>query len=65
MEGRIPKDYQRAVIVPFYKGKSEVEMQELQGISLLSIPGKVYGRTLIERVGEMTEGLIGEEQGGF
>ena len=49
----------------FIRDRAKVEMQELQGISLLSIPGKVYGRTLIERVGEMTEGLIGEEQCGF
>ena len=29
------------------------------------IPGKVSGRVLIERVRELTEGLIGEEQCGF
>ena len=23
MEGRVPKDWQRAVIVPFYKGKGD------------------------------------------
>merc|ERR1711911_567486 len=34
-------------------------------ISLLSIPGKVYGRVLIERVRGMTEEMIGEEQCGF
>ena len=29
------------------------------------IPGKVYGRVLIEKVRKITEGLIGEEQCGF
>ena len=31
----------------------------------MSIPGKVYERTLIEKVRSLTEGLIGEEQCGF
>ena len=65
-EGRVPKDWQRAVIVPFYKGKGDkMECKNYRGISLLSIPGKVYGRVLIGRVYEMTEGLNGEEHCGF
>uniref|UniRef100_UPI0025A0B55C hypothetical protein n=1 Tax=Klebsiella pneumoniae TaxID=573 RepID=UPI0025A0B55C len=35
------------------------------GISLLSIPGKVYGRVVIEKVRELTERFVGEEQCGF
>ena len=31
----------------------------------MSIPSKVYGRILIEKVSSRTEGLIGEEQCGF
>ena len=31
----------------------------------MSMPGKVYGRILIERVHVLTEGMIGEEQCGF
>ena len=66
MEGRVPKDWQRAVIVPFYKGKGDkMECKNYRGISHLSIPGKVYGRVLIERVHELNEGMIGEEQYGF
>ena len=37
----------------------------IRGISLLNIPGKLYGRVLIEKVYSLTEGLIGEEQCGF
>ena len=38
------------------------DCKNYRGISLLSIPGKVYGRILIERVRVLTEGMIGEEQ---
>ncbi len=34
-------------------------------ISLLSVPGKVYGRVLSERMIKITEGSIGSEQGRF
>ena len=56
----------RAIIVPIYKGKGDRnECKNYRGISLLSIPGKVYGRILIEKVRSLTERLIGEEQCGF
>ncbi len=32
---------------------------------MLSVPGKMFGRIIIERVREITRGKIGEEQGGF
>ncbi len=31
----------------------------------MSVPGKVYGRILTERLMELTEGKVSEEQGGF
>ncbi len=31
----------------------------------MSVPGKVYGRILTERMMEVTEGKVSEEQGGF
>ena len=53
-------------MVPFYKGKGDnMECKNYRGISLLSIPGKVYGRVLIKSSLVMTEGLIAEEQCGF
>uniref|UniRef100_UPI003EB93A31 RNA-directed DNA polymerase n=1 Tax=Klebsiella pneumoniae TaxID=573 RepID=UPI003EB93A31 len=41
------------------------ECTSYRGISLLSVVGKVYGRVLIRRVREGTEGVIGDEQCGF
>ena len=64
--GRVPEDWTLAVIVPLYKGKGCRDVcMSYRGISLLSIPGKVYGRVVIERVKERTRNIIGEEQGGF
>lgn len=66
INGRVPKDWQRRIIVPFYKGKGDKgDCKNYRGISLLSIPRKVYGRILIDRVRTMTEHMIGEEQCGF
>jgi len=65
-EGRVPQDWTKATIVPVYKGKGDKsECGSYRGISLLSIPSKVYGKILIRRVQEITNGKVSEEQGGF
>ena len=64
--GCVPGDWKSACIVPLYKGKGDTrECGSYRGISLLSVVGKVYGRILIERVIECTDGAIGGEQCGF
>ena len=64
--GCVPEDWKSACIVPLYKGKGDTrECGSYRGISLLSVVGKVYGRVLIERVIECTDGAIGREQCGF
>ena len=64
--GKVPKEWMIGCIVPLYKGKGDpLECKNNRGISLLSVPGKVYGRILIERVIESSERQIGEEQSGF
>ena len=66
LEEKVPNDWMRAMIVPIYMGQSDrSECKNYREISLLSIPGKVYGRILIEKVCSITEGLIREEQCGF
>ncbi len=65
-KGEIPDDWKRAFIVPLHKGKgNRGECSSYRGISLLSVPGKVYGRILTEKLVEVTEGKVSEEQGGF
>ena len=57
-----PDDWRRGYIVPIYKKKQrKVECKNYRGLSLLSIPGKVHGRTIIQRVIKETEELTGEE----
>ena len=65
-EEKVPNDWVRTIVVPLYQGKgNRNDCKNYRGISLLCIPGKVYGRILIERVRVLTEGMIGEEQCGF
>ena len=48
------------------KGKgSKDEYNDYREITCLSLLGKVYGRFLMERLMEVTEGKVSEEQGGF
>lgn len=63
---KVPDDWKNAVIVPLYKGKGDkYECKNHRGISLLSIPGKLYARLLIGRVQRVTQGKIWEVQCGF
>jgi hypothetical protein len=56
MEGIVPKDWRRAVIVPLYKGKGEKgNCSNYRGISLLSVVGKLYAGILVERVRRVTD----------
>ena len=65
-ENRGPEDWKIACVVPLYKGKGErLECNNYRGISLLSVVGKAYGRLLIKRIRDVTEGVIGDEQCGF
>ena len=65
-ERKVPRDCQRAVIVSLYKGKGVIEeCKNYRGISLLSIPGKLYGKVMINRVREQTNGAMEEKQSGF
>lgn len=64
--GRVPEEWTMAIIVPLNKGKGCRDLcTNYRGISLLSIPGKVYGTVIIERIKEPTRTIIGEEQGAF
>ncbi len=60
------QDWSKAAIVPVYKGKGDKsECGNSRGTSLLSIPGKVYDKTIIRRVQEITNDKVSEEQGEF
>ncbi len=57
----MPADWTKVIIVPVYKGKGRRgDCGSYRGISLLNIPGKVYGKVLTERVQRLTEEKISE-----
>ncbi len=54
------------LVVPSYKGKGRrEECNNYRGISLLSVPGKIYGRIFNEKMMKITDKCVGAEQGGF
>ena len=63
--GVAPEDWQRAILVPIHKKSSRRKCGNYRGISLLSIPGKVFARILNDRVRLMTDNRLLEEQAGF
>ena len=60
--GGVPEDLRSAVIVPLHKGKGEIiKCKNYRGLSLLSMVGKIYADILVDRVCNMTGGLIDDE----
>ncbi len=65
-EERVPQDCRKTTIVPVYKGKGvKNKCSSYKGISLLSIPNKVYGKIFIGRAQGITYDKVGEEKGRF
>ena len=62
--GKVPAEWRKAIIVPLHKKGSKLDCQNYRGIRLLSVPGKVYAKTLNERVKRIISGRIMELQGG-
>ena len=63
--GSVPMDWHKALIVPINKKGSRTKCENYRGISLLSIPDKVYASILETRMRTITEGKVLEEQGTF
>ena len=64
-KGVAPRDWRGAIIVPLHKKGNKMEFANYREISLMSVVGKVFSRVLNDRVKDMTEGSVMEEQGGF
>jgi hypothetical protein len=64
--GRAPVEWKRALIVPLYKGKGDRKAADnYRGISLLSIPGKVYATIIMRRVYQQMDHRLHECQSAF
>ena len=64
--GRVPEEWRKAIIVPIFKNKgSKLDCTKYRGISLTSVPSKVFLRVLLNIVKPIVEGRLREEQAGF
>ena len=61
----MPLDWQTGVVVPLFKKGDRRVCSNYRGITLLSLPGKVYSGVLERRVRRVVEPRIQEEQCGF
>ena len=62
----IPEDWRRGIILPLYKGKgNRSEGGNYRGITLLSVPGEVFARVLLERMRLVIPAKRRREQSGF
>ena len=63
--GTVPMAWQTGVVVPIFKKGDRRVCSNYRGITLLSLPGKVYSRVLERRLRPIVEPQIQEEQCGF
>ena len=63
--GTVPMEWQTGVVVPIFKKGDRRVCSNYRGITLLSLPGKVYSRVLERRLRPIVEPQIQEEQCGF
>ena len=63
--GEAPEDWQLGVVVPLFKKGDRADCNNYRGISLLSVPGKVYAKVLESRVRAVVEPNLSDEQCGF
>uniref|UniRef100_A0A8C6KR66 Reverse transcriptase domain-containing protein n=1 Tax=Nothobranchius furzeri TaxID=105023 RepID=A0A8C6KR66_NOTFU len=63
--GAVPVEWQTGVVVPIFKKGDLRVCSNYRGITLLSLPGKVYSKVLERRVRSIVESQIEEKQCGF
>ena len=63
--GKNPRDWQTRVIIPIFKKGDCKQCTNYKGISLLSLPGKVYAKYLERKCREIVESKLEDCQCGF
>ena len=64
-EGSFPKDWKEGHLVKLPKKGDLSNCNNYRGIALLSIPGKVFNRIVLERIKAAVDEKLREEQAGF
>ena len=65
VQEKTSKDLARMLVTPIHKKGDKLNPGNYRAISLLSIPGKVFSRILLNRMKRKTEEATGESQFGF
>ena len=60
--GKTPRDWQTGVIIPIFKKGDRKQCTNYRGISLLSLPGKVYAKCLERKCREIVESKLEDGQ---
>ncbi|CAF1534892.1 unnamed protein product [Adineta ricciae] len=63
--GEAPNDWQTGIVVPIFKKGDQRDCSNYRGITLLSLPGKVFARIIERRCRQIVEPQIQENQCGF
>ena len=63
--GKTPRDWQPGVIIPIFKKGDRKQCTNYRGISLLSLPGKVFAKCLERKFREIVESKLKDGQCGF
>lgn len=64
-EGITPQDWQTGLINPIHKKGDTKDCKNYRGITLLSVPGKIYARILENKIRQQLENSLEESQCGF
>ena len=62
----IPEEWHQGIIIPLYKGKgSRSDCRSYRGITLLSVPAKVFSHVLLARIRPVLLAHRRQQQSGF
>lgn len=64
-DGQVPLDWQQGVIIKLPKKGNLSDCNNWRGITLLSVPGKVFCTVLMRRLRQAVDLILREEQAGF
>jgi len=64
-EEKVPDDWTKAVIIRIHKKGDKKVCNNSRGISLLSVPSKVFTRVILNRISNTVNALLRENQCGF
>ena len=64
-EESVPSDWTKQLVVPIHKKGSQSDCDNFRGISLLSVPSKVFTKVISNRLKPRVEHLLRESQCGF